>query len=74
VSAKKLLLLILLTVIVLIGLAGYGDFREVDDRIATFPVPYLLTAVGLAAFNYLLRYLRWAFMSQSPQVLLHSHP
>ena len=60
-TGKKLFLLILLAVLVFIGLAGYGDFREVGHRIATFPVPYLLIAIGLAALNYFLRFLRWAF-------------
>jgi uncharacterized protein (TIRG00374 family) len=60
-TAKKLFLLIFLSVLVFIGLAGYGDFREVGHRIVTFPAPYLLAAVGLAAFNYLLRFLRWSF-------------
>ncbi len=58
---RKLLFLIVLTVVVLVGLAGYGDLPEVGRRLAHFPVTYLLAALGLASLNYCLRFLRWTY-------------
>ena len=60
-NSKKLLLIVLLTALVFVGLAGYGNFREVGQLLADFPPLYLLAALGLAALNYLLRFLRWAY-------------
>lgn len=57
----KLLLLIILAVLVFVGVAGYGDFRETFGNLSQFPISYLLGALGLAALNYVLRYLRWSF-------------
>lgn len=53
-------LLALLVVVALVGLASYGDFREMGRHLRQFPPLYLLAALGLAALNYLLRFLRWA--------------
>ncbi|MYC28552.1 MAG: flippase-like domain-containing protein [Chloroflexi bacterium] len=58
---KKLLIVGVLACFVFAGLAGYGDVREVSGRMASFPFPSLLLAVGLALLNYLLRFLRWAY-------------
>jgi len=55
------LLLILLTVLVFVGLLTYGDFREIGSQLARFPISYLIIALALAAVNYGLRYLRWAY-------------
>ena len=55
-NSKKLLLIVLLTALVFVGLAGYGNFREVGQLLADFPPLYLLAALGLAALNYLLRF------------------
>ena len=60
-ASKKLLLLIFLAALVFVGLMGYGDFRDVGQRIANFPVSYLLAALSLAALNYLLRFFRWVY-------------
>ena len=60
-TSKKLLLLVLLTVVVFVGLAGYGDFKEIGRRLAHFPFTYLIAALALAAVNYGLRFLRWAY-------------
>ncbi len=60
-TGKKLLLLVLLTVLVFVGLAGYGDFREIGGQLAHFPLPYLIAALALAVVNYGLRFLRWAY-------------
>ena len=57
----KLLLVVLLAALVFAGLAIYGDYREVGRLLADFPLPYLGSAFGLAALNYLLRFLRWAY-------------
>jgi uncharacterized protein (TIRG00374 family) len=61
VTSKKLLLLTSLAALVFIGLVGYGDFRDVGQRVAHFPIPYLLAALGLAAVNYILRFFRWTY-------------
>jgi glycosyltransferase 2 family protein len=61
VTSKKLLLLIFLTILVFVGLVGYGDFRAVGQHLANFPVPYLLAALALASINYVLRYVRWVY-------------
>jgi uncharacterized protein (TIRG00374 family) len=61
VTSKKLLLLIFLAALVFVGLMGYGDFRDVGQRIANFPISYLFVALGLAAVNYLLRFFRWVY-------------
>src|SRR5919106_3228269 len=60
-TGKKLLLVMLLTVLVFFGLAGYGDLQEVSARLAQFPVTYLMAALALAVLNYLLRFVRWAY-------------
>ena len=57
----KLLLLIILVVLVFVGVAGYGDFRDTFGSLSQFPISYLLGALGLAALNFALRYLRWSF-------------
>ena len=57
----KLVLLIILVVVVFVGVAGYGDFRETFGNLSRFPITYLLGALGLAAMNYALRYLRWSY-------------
>ena len=56
-----MLLVVALTCIVFAGLLSYGDIREVWQRLVNFPPAYLLAALGLAALNYLLRFLRWAY-------------
>lgn len=58
---KKLLGLIILTVVVILALVGYGDFREIGSRLAGFPPVYLVAALFLAAINYFLRFLRWQY-------------
>ena len=60
-NGRKLLLIILLAALVFAGLVGYGDFREIGQRLADFPLSYLAAACGLAVLNYLLRFLRWAW-------------
>jgi glycosyltransferase 2 family protein len=61
VTSKKLLLLIFLTVLVFVGLVGYGDFRAVGRQLASFPISYLVAALSLASLNYVLRYVRWVY-------------
>ena len=61
VTSWKLLLLIILAVLVFVGVAGYGDFRETFGNLSQFPMAYLLGALGLAAVNFALRYLRWSY-------------
>ncbi|HLF05029.1 MAG TPA: lysylphosphatidylglycerol synthase transmembrane domain-containing protein [Dehalococcoidia bacterium] len=53
-------LLAVLAAVVLVGLATYGDFREMGRSLARFPPQYLLAALALAGVNYLLRFIRWA--------------
>jgi glycosyltransferase 2 family protein len=60
-TGKKLLLVMLLTVLVFFGLAGYGDLQEVSARLANFPLNYLMAALALAVLNYLFRFARWAY-------------
>lgn len=60
-TGKKLLLVMLLTVLVFFGLAGYGDLPEVSKQLGQFPVTYLIVALALAILNYLLRFVRWAY-------------
>ena len=45
---------------VFVAMAGYGDFGDTVAEIDDLPVRYLFAGLGLAAANYLLRYLRWA--------------
>lgn len=58
---KRLLIVGVLACLVFAGLAGYGDIREVSGHVASFPLPSVLLALGLALLNYLLRFLRWAY-------------
>ncbi len=58
---RKLLLVVFLGCLVAVGLAGFGDFREVGRHIVLFPPHYLLAAIGLALANYAIRFLRWAY-------------
>ena len=60
-TSWKLLLLMILVVLVSVGVAGYGDFRETLGKLSHFPIAYLLGALGLAALNYALRYIRWSY-------------
>ncbi|MSQ07315.1 MAG: flippase-like domain-containing protein [Dehalococcoidia bacterium] len=53
-------LLAVLAVVVLAGLATYGDLGEMARSLTRFPFQYLLAALGLAGLNYLLRFLRWS--------------
>lgn len=59
--SKKWLLPIVLTLGVFVALVGYGDFGSTLDEIGRLPVRYLFAALGLAAANYFLRFLRWTF-------------
>jgi len=61
VTSKKLGLLVILTVLVFAALVGYGDFREMGQRLSHFPVTHLIAALALALLNYLLRFFRWAY-------------
>ncbi len=60
-TGKRLLLLILLTVVVFVGLFSYGDFKDISGQLSRFPLVYLLAALGLALVNYALRFLRWSY-------------
>ena len=40
-TSKKLGLLVILAVLVFAALMGYGDFREMGQRLAQFPITYL---------------------------------
>lgn len=60
-SSRKLLLLALLAVLVFVGLAGYGDFRDIGEQLAQFPIVYIFAALALAAANYGLRFIRWSY-------------
>ena len=60
-ASKKLLVLVILTVAVFVGLVGYGDFKGIGNRLAQFPIIHLIAALGLAAANYGLRFLRWSY-------------
>lgn len=59
--SKRLLLLVFLTAVVFVGLAGYGDFSDIGGQLARFPLTHLVAALGLAAINYALRFLRWYY-------------
>jgi len=61
VSSGKLLLLVFLAAAVFVALAAYGDFKNVGQRIASFPISYLSAAIALAVLNFLLRFLRWSY-------------
>jgi uncharacterized protein (TIRG00374 family) len=60
-SARRWLLVGLLTVGVFAGLLAYGDFRQVGRTLFESPAAYagLAAAAGLAVVNYGLRFLRW---------------
>ena len=60
-SSGKLLLLVFLAVAIFVGLAAYGDFRNVGQRIVSFPFTYLSAAIALAVLNFLFRFLRWSY-------------
>ena len=61
-SLRNWLLLAFLVVAAFAGLLVYGDLREIRGLLAESPSPYggLAAALGLAALNYALRYVRWA--------------
>ena len=58
---KKLWLLVLLTAVVFVGLVSYGDFEDIGQRLADFPVTHLIAALALAGLNFLLRFCRWVY-------------
>ena len=58
---RGILLFVILAVGVFAGLAFYGDFPELIDQIGGFPVRFWIAALGLAAANYLLRWVRWHY-------------
>ena len=60
-GSRKLVTLIILTVVVFVGLISYGDFKEIGRQLSHFPVTHIFAALGLAAANYGLRFLRWAY-------------
>ena len=57
----KLFLVGVLSCLVFAALVGYGDFQEVGNLLAEFPVKYLLAALALALVNYAARFLRWVY-------------
>ena len=63
-TGKRLLALVLLTVVVFVGLFSYGDFTDIGGQLSRFPITYLLAAMGLALINYGLRFLRWFYYLQ----------
>ena len=60
-TSRKLGILVVLAVLVFAALVGYGDFWEMVQRLAHFPVTHLIAALALALLNYLLRFFRWAY-------------
>ncbi len=60
-GGKKLFLVAALVCLVFVGVASYGDFREVWRHLVNFPLANLLLAVILALVNYLARFLRWLY-------------
>ena len=59
-TGSRWLLLGLLTAAVFGGLVAYGDFRQIGPLLVGFPPLLFVAAAGLAALNYILRYLRWS--------------
>ncbi|MDQ3045010.1 MAG: flippase-like domain-containing protein, partial [Chloroflexota bacterium] len=57
----RLAILALLAVLVLTGLAIFGDAGELVTALAAFPLPLLVPILALTLFNYALRYLKWRF-------------
>jgi uncharacterized membrane protein YbhN (UPF0104 family) len=39
----------------------YGDFQDIVGQLSQFPIVYILAALALAATNYGLRFIRWAY-------------
>ena len=72
-TSKRLLLLILLTVVVFVGLFSYGDFKDIGGQLSRFPLTYLLAALGLAVINYVLRFLRWSYYLRFSRRTGHVH-
>lgn len=60
-SSGRLLLFLVLAAFVVLGIFGYGDFRETGRQLADFPLSHMLAALALAALNYLLRFFRWSY-------------
>ena len=67
--SKKWLLLAGLTAGVFVALVGYGDFSSTIGEIGSLPIRYLLVGLGLAFFNFLLRFFRWAFYLKVLRIL-----
>jgi hypothetical protein len=61
VTGRRFLLLALLASLLFVGMAAYGDFRDVGRRLAAFPAHYFVIALTLAGLNFLLRFLRWNY-------------
>ena len=60
-TGRRFLLLALLASLLFVGMAAYGDFRDVGRRLAAFPAHYFVIALTLAGLNFLLRFLRWNY-------------
>ncbi len=56
---RRLLLFAAMGAAVIVGLAGFGDFKETARRLADFPVSHLAAALALATLNFALRLVRW---------------
>jgi uncharacterized protein (TIRG00374 family) len=58
---KHIIVAVIISSLLFLGLAAYGDFRQVWANLQSFPLRSWLTALGLALVNYFLRALRWHY-------------
>lgn len=70
-TRNRWLLVILLVVLLLGGLALYGDIRNVREEFTQFNWWLLVPALGLASLNFVVRFLKWEFLLR---VLKHRVP
>lgn len=70
-TRNRWLLLLLLVVLLVGGLALYGDIRNVQQEFTQFNWWLLVPALGLASLNFLVRFLKWEFLLR---VLKHRVP
>ena len=56
---RRLLVPAVLALLALVGLALYGDLREIRAELLAFDAGILVPVLGLSLVNYALRFLRW---------------
>ena len=60
-TTRKIIAVVVLTTIVVAGMALYADVRELSDAMASYAIGWFVAGLALATANYALRFVRWQY-------------